>query len=98
MDSFQSQPNIDGFAVPPITNPPQHHYFGGNDQDTSPMMENFSMSQFFGDEIDNGNADDSTEAKRRRIARVRRLLDTNEQGPNVLRAGLRHVPEKEDQM
>ena len=62
------------------------------------MMENFSMSQFFGDEIDNGNADDSTEAKRRRIARVRRLLDTNEQGPNVLRAGLRHVPEKEDQM
>lgn len=74
MDSFQSQPNNNGFAVPQITNPPQHQYFGGNDEDTSAMMENFPIGPFYGDENDVGNMDDSNDAKRRRIARVRSLL------------------------
>ncbi len=38
------------------------------------MMENFPMGPFYGDENDAGNMDDSNEAKRRRIARVRRLV------------------------
>jgi len=74
MESFQSQQNNNAFAAPQITNPPLHQYFGGNDQDTSPMMENFPMGPFYGDENDAGNMDDSNEAKRRRIARVRRLV------------------------
>ena len=74
MDSFQAQQSNNGFTVPPITNPPQHQYFSGNDQDTSPMMDNFPISQFFGDDNDGGNMDESNDAKRRRIARVSELL------------------------
>lgn len=74
MESFQPQQNNNAFATPQTTNPPLHQYFGSNDQDTSPMMENFPMGPFYGDENDAGNMDDSNEAKRRRIARVRRLF------------------------
>jgi hypothetical protein len=74
MESFQSQQNNNAFAAPQITNPPLHQYFGNNDQDTSPMMENFPMGPFYGDENDAGNMDESNDAKRRRIARVRRLV------------------------
>ena len=36
------------------------------------MMDNFSASQFFQDDFDNGGAvDESNDAKRRRIARVK---------------------------
>ena len=72
MDSFQHQQKGNRFSIPPVNIPPSHQFFGGNDQETSPMMENFSVGQFFQDELDNGGgADDSNDAKRRRIARVK---------------------------
>lgn len=72
MDSFPSRQNGNGFSIPPVNIPPSHQFFGSNDQDTSPMMESFSVGQFFQDDMDNGGAaDDSNDAKRRRIARVK---------------------------
>ena len=82
MDSFQTQQDRNGFTVPQITNPPPHQYFGDNDQETSPMMENFPIGQFFGDENDSGNIDDSNDAKRRRIARVRIFPHLHGRGSN----------------
>lgn len=73
MDSFNPQPNNIPFSMPPITNPPSHQYFGSDGQETSPMLEKFPADAIFGDSDEHrGSIDDVNDAKRRRIARVRK--------------------------
>lgn len=101
MDSFQLPENGHSFSVlpPPITAPPSHQYFGGNDQDTSPMMDNFSVGQFFQDDPDHGvAADESNDAKRRRIARVETSVRLCKESAHAHVTGLRYVSEEEDKV
>lgn len=65
MDSFQYQ-HEKSFNLPPIMNPPPQ-IFG--DPNGSPLTQDFTGGQFFADELV-GSLDESSEAKRRRIARV----------------------------
>ena len=69
MDAHQ-QDFAHDFSLPPITNPPQP-IFNGQSQNTSPLLPDFG----FGDELDDGQNDDTIHgegggSKRRRIARV----------------------------
>lgn len=98
MHSFQSQQgNAPPFHVPPVINPPPR-IFGGVDPNGSPSSPNFRGGPFFADD-QGGSLDESSEAKRRRIARVRNLNPYPDH-PEVDHGttGLRHVPKKEDQM
>ena len=55
-------------AVPTMDQPPQ--IFGGDDLDTSPTAINFLFDQY-GDEF-HGDYEERDDAKRRRIAKVKR--------------------------
>lgn len=69
MNSFQSQQSNAPFHIPPITNPP-HQIFGEGDSNGSPLSPNFVGGLYFAED-QGGSLDESSEAKRRRIARVR---------------------------
>lgn len=97
MHSFQSQQGNAPFHVPPVVNPPPR-IFGGGDPNGSPLSPSFLGGPYFADD-QGGSLDESSEAKRRRIARVCNL-NPYLHHPEVDHgtAGLRHVPKEEDQM
>ena len=84
--------------IPELTNPPSQ-VFGAQSKNTSPTLPDFGFMDDLLDTIDqDGNQGDSNEAKRRRIARVTpQNLHGNRTSFDEL-AGVRHVPEKEDQV
>lgn len=69
MDSFNSQ-DKPGFNITPLINNPPPQIFGGSDPNVSPSSQNFSGGPYFIDD-QAGGLDESNDAKRRRIARVR---------------------------
>ena len=97
MENFQQphQPNS-SYDLPPITNPPTQ-FFGSNGTETSPIIPTFEFQEGQeGREQDDGH--DENDPKRRRIARVRRGFTVREVIELTKTAGLRHVPEEEDQV
>lgn len=66
MDSLPNQQDSTSFNVSPIMNPPPQ-IFG--DLNGSPLAQNFNTGHFFTDDSI-GSLDETSEAKRRRIARV----------------------------
>ena len=81
--------------APPLMNPPPQ-IFGGYNADplASINMSDLSQSIF----ADANLMDESVEAKRRRIARVRTVCAVRLCRPTDERVGLRYVPEEEDQV
>ena len=70
MEPYKPQHDNAPFTAPPLLNPPPQ-IFGGSDE--SPTDPNFSAGPFFAEDL-GGAMDESNEAKRRRIARVRASL------------------------
>ena len=68
MDAYSQGSDEHSFNVPQIINPPPQ-IFGA--YDTSPVDTTFPPN-YFPDDQGGGSVDESTEAKRRRIARVKR--------------------------
>ena len=69
MQSYQNQQGNAPFHTPPIINPPPR-IFGAGDPNGSPLSPNF-LESLFSAEDQGAGLDESNEAKRRRIARVR---------------------------
>ena len=68
MDSYQPTQNAESsFAVPPIVNPPPQVF--GNYSQVSPLSTSY-QNNYFTDDQGGLHADESNDAKRRRIARV----------------------------
>ena len=95
MDSFQAQQNGNSHDLSQLMNPPPRIFNG--EQDTSPLAPNFPGNVYFGEE--GGTVDENNEAKRRRIARVCTLqLSRIQVGIDSRTAGVRHVPQEENQV
>ena len=71
MDAYQSSQDDNSFDIPPLMNPPPQIF--GAYAPGSPLGANFS-GNFFTDDQNGGNIEESNDAKRRRIARVGILL------------------------
>ena len=93
------QQNSSQFNIPKVTNPPPQIFGAHSDNNASPILPDFGfMDELPDDQDQDGNQGDSNEAKRRRIARVLTQNLPRHRTQFDAMAGVRYVPEEEDQM